>query len=948
MYPERMRRYQEQSMQGVIGIPRHQYPQQQQQPQPQQQAQQQPTQQPPPISHQNIHHMIPISSQSPGVSSGMRLSTNTNAARSDQDLDDLLGEDGSFNILELAEGDLDLDSDKNMFDEHLGLGKDTQAKSGADGSSLQKPPESEPTENTGANDPGKIHQNNEKKNDTSDKPDGAAFLDGAFDESDEEDMEVEQIMYLDGAVDADKDKSNETQPANPDLQPAASTLQQLAKAHALSRQSSGSQPSTPTTPSNPPTPGQGQGHPRSPFAMSPRMTTAQQQTMGPIQSNQMRMSMQQIRPVQQQMHRVNIQRPAYQQQSQQVMAGQNQFVMYQGHQNHPMHQPMYPKHTSHMYVQHRMPSSMQQYPGQNQQPMQQYVSQPHQSPVPHIQSPLRPAQSPMGQIPGHSPHNSLPTHSPIPSNPNQSPAAAQSPLHHPVPSPRSGSDTPQQTASPRAPATPGSEPMEQLEGGTYPSCNLEQSRIRQQSSIGQLLGHQPVVRSTLPSYNQAVQRPQTATEMPMNQQQFQYASVNTPAQGGGPVRHVMRGQMYHPMNQAHQMRMQQQHPQHSQHPQSTYQYQRLPVQRQPFIQQIRQIPPRQTAPVRPQQMEQQPPTNTIAVETPTTITQTTTAANNSLNPTTSIASTGEPSPPPSDSKDRAPLLHEQPLLLQELVEQEKQEQQRQAEQQSLIPVESKSAVTPVNTDVTSSPVTTVAPSARFTTTPVTQQQVNIAHRFGNFSGQNPNQDMQLPQPGPPPPQPENDASQEERARYEQWLLNTDQILTSNTKQLEDKVNGLRKTKKSVAAKNRQAKKAGNEPSEADQLEIDRLSSDITGIQRQVEAARKQQKAHQQLMQDYHQKNQERFGAHQMQQTQNVQMSQNSPMNSPRIPGQPPIRLPAHMRQKYDEYIQQRLREANQSQGPQVLANVSIVKQILLKRINLDLLQLCLCFIITLT
>lgn len=66
---------------------------------------------------------------------------------------------------------------------------------------------------------------------------------------------------------------------------------------------------------------------------------------------------------------------------------------------------------------------------------------------------------------------------------------------------------------------------------------------------------------------------------------------------------------------------------------------------------------------------------------------------------------------------------------------------------------------------------------------------------------------------------------------------------------------LRKTRKSLNSKQRLARKAGNELSDADTIELNKVTADQTVIQKQLENARKQSRQHGLLVQDYNSKHQ---------------------------------------------------------------------------------------------
>lgn len=79
--------------------------------------------------------------------------------------------------------------------------------------------------------------------------------------------------------------------------------------------------------------------------------------------------------------------------------------------------------------------------------------------------------------------------------------------------------------------------------------------------------------------------------------------------------------------------------------------------------------------------------------------------------------------------------------------------------------------------------------------------------------------------------------------------------TINVELLLFQVAKFRKQKKALTAKQRVAKKNGHDLTPEDIAELDRISTEQSGIQKQLDAFRKQQRQHQQLFQDYRMKQQ---------------------------------------------------------------------------------------------
>ncbi|XP_021938167.1 histone-lysine N-methyltransferase 2D-like [Zootermopsis nevadensis] len=114
-------------------------------------------------------------------------------------------------------------------------------------------------------------------------------------------------------------------------------------------------------------------------------------------------------------------------------------------------------------------------------------------------------------------------------------------------------------------------------------------------------------------------------------------------------------------------------------------------------------------------------------------------------------------------------------------------------------------------------------------------------------------------PTPPLP-PENIMTEQDRQtqlHYEQWLNHQNQIVSSQLKYYETEVSKLRKIRKSLNSKQRQLRKSGNELTEADALELQRISSEQSVLQKQLDASRKQSRQHGMLIQEYRNKQQQK-------------------------------------------------------------------------------------------
>ncbi|KAG8236511.1 hypothetical protein J437_LFUL012797 [Ladona fulva] len=107
----------------------------------------------------------------------------------------------------------------------------------------------------------------------------------------------------------------------------------------------------------------------------------------------------------------------------------------------------------------------------------------------------------------------------------------------------------------------------------------------------------------------------------------------------------------------------------------------------------------------------------------------------------------------------------------------------------------------------------------------------------------------------PPEHPVTEQDRQAQAQYEQWLNQQQQAVNSQLKYYETEVNKLRKAKKSLNSKQRQLRKTGQELGEGDAQELERITREQSGLQKQLDHARKQTRQHGIL--DYHNKQQKR-------------------------------------------------------------------------------------------
>ncbi|XP_074545267.1 histone-lysine N-methyltransferase 2C isoform X4 [Halichoeres trimaculatus] len=221
------------------------------------------------------------------------------------------------------------------------------------------------------------------------------------------------------------------------------------------------------------------------------------------------------------------------------------------------------------------------------------------------------------------------------------------------------------------------------------------------------------------------------------------------------------------------------------------------------------------------------------------------------------------------------LLEEQPLLLQDLLDQERQEQQQQRQMQAMIRQRSSDSFFPnIDFDAITDPIM----KAKM----VALKGINKVMVQNNM-GMTPMVMNRFP-PGPVPPCPESTPLQPQvvgqdgkltqvsrpnppnfgpgfvnnaqRAQYEEWLQETQQLLQMQQKFLEEKIGAHRKSKKALSAKQRTAKKAGREFPEEDAEQLKHVTEQQGVVQKQLEQIRKQQKEHAELIEEYRVKQQQ--------------------------------------------------------------------------------------------
>ncbi|XP_036376198.1 histone-lysine N-methyltransferase 2C [Megalops cyprinoides] len=225
--------------------------------------------------------------------------------------------------------------------------------------------------------------------------------------------------------------------------------------------------------------------------------------------------------------------------------------------------------------------------------------------------------------------------------------------------------------------------------------------------------------------------------------------------------------------------------------------------------------------------------------------------------------------------NRPLLLDEQPLLLQDLLDQERQEQQQQRQMQAMIRQRSTDTFFPnVDFDAITDPImkakmvalkgiNKVMVQSTMGMSPMVmnriQQMPGAQHPEGGAVpvpvGLDSKLEPQVARPTPPNFGP-GFVNEAQRKQYEEWLQETQQLLQMQQKFLEDQIGAHRKSKKALSAKQRTAKKAGREFPEEDLEQLKHVTEQQSMVQKQLEQIRKQQKEHAELIEEYRVKQQQ--------------------------------------------------------------------------------------------
>ncbi|XP_035994099.1 histone-lysine N-methyltransferase 2C isoform X7 [Fundulus heteroclitus] len=228
-----------------------------------------------------------------------------------------------------------------------------------------------------------------------------------------------------------------------------------------------------------------------------------------------------------------------------------------------------------------------------------------------------------------------------------------------------------------------------------------------------------------------------------------------------------------------------------------------------------------------------------------------------------------------NQQHRPLLLEEQPLLLQDLLDQERQEQQQQRQMQAMIRQRSSDTFFPnIDFDAITDPIMKAKMVAlKGINKVMVQNNMGMAPMVMNRFPPGPappcpestpippqvvgpdGKLTQVPRPNPPNFGP-GFVNNPQRAQYEEWLQETQQLLQMQQKFLEEKIGAHRKSKKALSAKQRTAKKAGREFPEEDAEQLKHVTEQQGVVQKQLEQIRKQQKEHAELIEEYRVKQQQ--------------------------------------------------------------------------------------------
>ncbi|XP_070623547.1 histone-lysine N-methyltransferase 2C isoform X14 [Erythrolamprus reginae] len=209
------------------------------------------------------------------------------------------------------------------------------------------------------------------------------------------------------------------------------------------------------------------------------------------------------------------------------------------------------------------------------------------------------------------------------------------------------------------------------------------------------------------------------------------------------------------------------------------------------------------------------------------------------------------------NRERPLLLEEQPLLLQDLLDQERQEQQQQRQMQAMIRQRSEPFFPNIDFDAITDPImkakmvalkgiNKVMAQNNMGMPPLVMNRFAFMGQTGPGAQSSEGQHLipqavtqdgsltpQMSRPNPPNFGPGfvNDSY---RKQYEEWLQETQQLLQMQQNYLEEQIGAHRKSKKALSAKQRTAKKAGREFPEEDAEQLKHVTEQQSMVQKQLE------------------------------------------------------------------------------------------------------------------
>ncbi|KAK8388323.1 hypothetical protein O3P69_020366 [Scylla paramamosain] len=115
----------------------------------------------------------------------------------------------------------------------------------------------------------------------------------------------------------------------------------------------------------------------------------------------------------------------------------------------------------------------------------------------------------------------------------------------------------------------------------------------------------------------------------------------------------------------------------------------------------------------------------------------------------------------------------------------------------------------------------------------------------------------LPPPPLPPDNPQTDAERQQQSQYEHWLKQQHNLITTQQRYYEAEITKLRKQRKNLNSRLRTLKKNGQGLNEHDAAELARVQREASAIQRHLEQCRKSARQHAMIMQEYNNKKRNR-------------------------------------------------------------------------------------------